>query len=121
MNRRTVLKGGFVLAATAHTAVAVANPAAGDPLLSAIRAYQASINDFNRLANGDNDWNEIAQATYALHLNALNEWTKPATSLEGAREALRITLTDEGGIYGCDKACESMIRAALAYLEGRSE
>ncbi|MCK8779054.1 hypothetical protein M0654_03550 [Rhizobium sp. NTR19] len=117
MNRRTVLKASIVIAATSHTAVATAD--IPDPLLDTIRAYQRGLEDFNRLAGGlDNDeCSALADITYGPHLDRLTEWNAPATTLEGAMEALRISVSDQGGVYGCE-AAERMVLAALGYLEG---
>lgn len=91
-------------------------PAAPDPLLETIRLYQRGLSDFNAQAVGDVDWSKVADATYAPYLQALTDWDKPAASLEGAVEVLRISLTEEDGVYGCD-AADRMVEAAYAFLK----
>lgn len=93
-----------------------ATAAAPDPLLETIRLYQRGLSDFNAQAVGDVDWSKVADATYAPYLQALTDWDKPAASLEGAVEALRISLTEEDGVYGCD-AADRMVKAAYAFLK----
>lgn len=94
-----------------------AAPPAPDPLLETIRAYQRGLADFNVKAVGDADYNLIADATYGPHLSTLTEWDHPAASFEGAVEALRISLTEEDGVYGCD-AADRMVKAAYDFLKG---
>lgn len=113
VTRRTFLGGA---AAAVASAPVVSVGVHHDPLLSAIHDYQASLAEFSRLAHGDNDWDELAEVTYVPYLDALSEWSEPATTLEGAKEALRISLDEKDGVYGRD-AAERMVRAALAYLE----
>lgn len=120
MNRRFILKGGLVLAATSHTAVATADIGRKieDPLLDAIHAYQAGLEDFNRNAPEDDEGSiAYAQVSYIPHLVRLDEWNEPARTREGAIEALRISLTNKGGVYGCE-AADRMVQAAIGYLEG---
>jgi hypothetical protein len=115
MNRRTILKGGVILAATSHTAVATADvSSAADPLLDVIRAYQRGLVEFNR--NASDDWEDLSERTYGPHLLVLDNWDRPATTRESAMEALRIALADKNGVYG-SAAADSMVRAALGYLE----
>lgn len=83
----------------------------------AIRLYQRGLADFNIQAVGDADWNKVADVTYGPHLSALAEWDQPASSFEGAVEALRISLTEEDGVYGCD-AADRMVKAAYDFLKG---
>lgn len=116
MNRRTILKGGLVLAATAHTAAFA--PVIVDPLLELIRAYKESFADFteNHPRDDDEGTDAYADATYAPHLANLYQWDGPAMTREGAIEALRLSVDDVGGVAGCDGA-DRMVRAALCYLE----
>lgn len=93
-----------------------AGAVAPDPLLQTIRLYQRGLLDFNALAVGDIDWSKVADETYGPHLQTLSEWDKPAATFEGAVEALRISLTEEDGVYGCD-AADRMVRAAYAFLK----
>lgn len=115
MNRRDVLRGAVALSVSAPAAIGFV---AYDPLLSKIREYQRGLDEFNRLAGDlDNDeCNALADRTYGPHLDHLSEWKEPATTFEGAMEALRISLTDDGGVYGCE-AAQRMVEAALGYLE----
>lgn len=110
MDRRTVLKGGLVLAATGHT-VALA-PVIADPLIDAIKAYRAGLVAFGDLS--DEEYGKVE--TYEPWQNVLDNWNEPARTREGAIEALRAALGDDDGLYGCEGA-DRMVRAALGYLE----
>ena len=114
MNRRTVLKGGFVLAATAHTAAFA--PALSDPLLDAIRSYQAGIKEFIRRADED-DWDALTDQTYGPAQDRLTNWNQPASTRESAIAGLRLCLDADEGIKE-SKAADSMILAAIQYPEG---
>ena len=110
MDRRTVLKGGLVLAATAHTAALA--PAVADPIIDAIKAYRAGLIAFGEL--GDEEYGKVE--TYEPWQQVLDNWNEPARTREGAIEALRAALGDDDGLYGCEGA-DRMVRAALGYLE----
>lgn len=118
LNRRAALKGGLVLAVTAHTVAGVA--IVSDPLLDAVKAYRAGLIQFNQMAASDNDdklWEKYSSETYGPWQEVLNDWDEPAKTREGAIEALRSAISDEDGVYGTP-AAERMIKAALGYLEG---
>lgn len=89
----------------------------GDALLDAVRAYRNAMEDFNQNAPRD-DAGAAAyvKVSYGPALQLLDHWTKPAGSVEGAIEALKISLDDERGLHGCDTA-DRMIKAALLFLE----
>jgi hypothetical protein len=110
MNRRTVLKGGAVLAVTAHTAALA--PVIADPLIDAINAYRAGLLAFGELT--DDQFGNVE--TYEPWQEVLDNWNEPARTREGAMEALRVALGDDDGLYGC-KGADRMVKAALGYLE----
>ncbi|MDL2401587.1 hypothetical protein [Rhizobium mayense] len=88
-----------------------------DPLLDAINAYWAGIDDFNLNAPEDDDGaNAYAGVSYGPPMRVLEEWNEPARTLEGALTALKIALRDSKGVHGSD-AAEKMILAAIGYLE----
>ncbi len=88
-----------------------------DPLVTAINAYLAGLDDFNANAPlDDNGANAYAGQSYSPRIQVLNEWDQPATSLQGAILALQIANRDSGGVYGCE-AAERMVNAAIGYLE----
>lgn len=90
--------------------------AAHDTLLATIRAYQSGCAEFNRIAGGDgSEWDEVADVTFGPALGRLQKWRQPATSMEGAIAALRLSLDDKG-VAGME-AAQFMIKAALDYLE----
>jgi len=95
-----------------------------DPLVAAIKAYLAGLDDFNANAPLDNNGaNAYAEKSYLPPMRVLNEWDQPATSLQGSILALQIANRDSGGVYGCE-AAERMVNAALGYLQnlnGRPE
>lgn len=90
-----------------------------NPLLQAIRAYKRSLAEFNfRSFDVDDDkWDDLADETYTPHLKTLSSWDQPATTAEEARQALRITLIEDGGVKGCDAAVKAMVSAAYGYLK----
>lgn len=88
-------------------------------LLETIRAYQAGVADFNLNAPEDDDAAEAyADTSYGPGLARLQQWNKPAESLEEAAEALRISLTDKGGVASSEAAVR-MVRAAHSYISKR--
>jgi hypothetical protein len=117
MTRRDVLRGAVAFSISAPATIGIVNY---DPLLQTIRSYQAGLEDFNENAprNGTGDaLNHYAEGSYGPYLKKLTGWDGPATTKEGAIEALRLALTDDGGVYGCE-AADKMIQAALGFLEG---
>ncbi|ANV26891.1 hypothetical protein BA939_23740 [Rhizobium sp. S41] len=118
MDRRTVLKGGLVLAATAHTTANVA--VAGDPLVQAVKNFEQGKKAFCSIKEAD--WpslggeDAVIEMTYGAPMRVLDEWNKPCTSLEGAISALRHAV-DEADVFSCSESLDSMLRAALGYLE----
>lgn len=116
MDRRTVLKGGFVLAATAHTTANVA--VAADPLVHAINDYRAGNAAFCKL--DESEWpalggdDAVIEMTYGAPMRVLDEWDQPAKSLEGAISALKL-IRDEQLML--ETMGDSMLAAALSYLE----
>ncbi len=101
----------------------IAPAIAPDPLMAVIHAYKRGLAEFNFKSFDieDDEWSDLADRTYGPHLATLSNWDKPATTPDSAREALRITLTDQSGIYGCDAAVTCMIKAAYGFLKGASE
>jgi hypothetical protein len=101
------------------TGEALSSSIATDPLLEAIRLYKRGLAEFNfRTFDVDDDaWDDLVSLTYGPHLDVLTDWDEAAVTAEGAMEALRIALKEEGGVYGCD-AADSMVRAAYGYLKG---
>lgn len=118
MDRRTVLKGGLVLAATAHSTANVA--IAADPVIGMIKAY----NDGNEAfcAIKEADWpslggeDAVIEMTYGAPMKQLDNWSQPCTSMAGAIAALRFALQESEDFY-CEPSVTSMITAALGYLE----
>jgi hypothetical protein len=120
MNRRSVIKGGLVLAASSHTAVATADADASttDPLIVAIADYEAGCAAFNALPDGaitrENE-EGLVMATYGGPQDRLTDWNEPARTREGAIAALKFM--EEQHVF-CDQVGEAMRRAVLGYLEG---
>lgn len=118
MMRRTVLKGGFVLAATAHTSVASGDIAA-DPLMDAINAYYEGARLFNDLADGVGpyaDEDAAIAATYGPTDDALRNWDSPASTRKSAIAALMVARAELRDYSNSDIA-KSMIAASIGYLE----
>lgn len=118
MNRRTILKGGIVLAVTGHTAVASGEVA--DPIITAIRDYHNGVAAFNAI--NEEDWDlhagefAVIAKTYGAPLDVLEEWDAPAETIEGAIQALRFA-AEEAEQFASSAAVPRMIAAALGYLE----
>lgn len=111
MNRRTILKGGLVLAATSHTAIATAD-ASSDPLLDAINAYKRGWQTF--LAAPD----EMAEKLHHLWKephDVLRKWSTGAQSREGALAALAVAIEEEE--TGDSPVTGPMMRAAYSFLQ----
>jgi hypothetical protein len=88
-------------------------------LLRTISAYQAGLDDFNKTSpEDDHAAAAYAEVSYGPHLDRLNRWDQPAESIAEATEALRISISDNGGVYGCE-AADRMVKSALAYIESR--
>jgi hypothetical protein len=85
-------------------------------LLETIREYQAGVADFNLNAPEDDDAAEAyADVSYGPGLARLQQWNQQAESLEEAAEALRISLTDKGGVASSEAAVR-MVKAAHGYI-----
>lgn len=115
MKRRTVLKGGLILAVTGHTAAGVVSIA--DPLLDTIRQFRAGEKAYNAIPMEhitDANRDHLVQATYGAAMDRLDAWEAPALSREGAIEALK--LMEEQDVF-IDVIGESMRKAVLGYLE----
>ncbi|TBD15701.1 hypothetical protein ELH24_09240 [Rhizobium ruizarguesonis] len=95
----------------AHAAVA------DDPLLDAVNAYRAGLADYNDNAPMDTDAaaDAYAQISWMPPFKALESWTTPATTREGAMAALRLAVDEDEN--GESPLIGTMMRAALAYLE----
>lgn len=85
-------------------------------LMGTINAYRHALKDFNRNAPDDNEGAEAyADVSYGPYLERLTSWDQPATTHVEAMEALRLSLADADGVYGCP-AAQKMVAAALGYL-----
>lgn len=87
-----------------------------DPLLEAIDAYLAGLDDFNKNAP-ELDWEAYADRSFEPPLKVLSRWTQPAWTRQGALKALQIAMDDAHGVYGSE-AAERMVKAAIGYLAG---
>ncbi|MGV2110161.1 hypothetical protein ACQZ46_02665 [Agrobacterium salinitolerans] len=118
MHRRTALKGGLVLAITAHTTAGIA--IAADPVIETIDSYRKGLVEFCKIK--EEDWpslggeDVVTKMTYGAAQNELDNWSQPCTSMTGAIAALRFALKESEDFY-CEPAVTSMIKAALGYLE----
>ncbi|PWE57166.1 hypothetical protein DEM27_05860 [Metarhizobium album] len=92
---------------------------AADPLLSTILSYRDGCKAY---ADGlteediDND-DTLFERTYGEQMRALTAWQDPATTPEGAIEALRL-IKDERMIT--EPMGVAMVDAAIGYLEGKA-
>jgi hypothetical protein len=85
-----------------------------DPIISAIAAYREGIQQFNKVPDGDEDQNHLWRNPWTI----LESWDQPCKSREGAIEAIKLAIYEEG--IGESQLPMPMMRAALAYLEGAS-
>ncbi len=96
----------------------------GDPILDAIWNYTqgcAAFDSMNEAIPLDNDdaHKVLIEKTYGPSMDVLDNWTAPARTAKGAREALSFALR-ECTISGVEPRIENMIRAAYDFyaLEG---
>lgn len=96
----------------------------GDPILDAIWNYTqgcAAFDSMNEAIPLDNDdaHKVLIEKTYGPSMDVLDNWTAPARTAKGAREALLFALR-ECTISGVEPRIENMIRAAYDFyaLEG---
>ena len=103
--------------ATAALAVPVA-AAETDPLSTAIAAYLDGLAAFNATPYSiiEADEDGVIAATYGPPMDVLMEWDRPAQSLSGAVDALRLAAKEsrEGGW----DIPHRMVEAALAFFDG---
>ncbi|MFK0688026.1 hypothetical protein ACFX5Q_07450 [Mesorhizobium sp. IMUNJ 23033] len=91
-----------------------------DPLLDAIRAYRAGMDDYNVNAPDDSDEADAyAEISYAPSLEVLAEWEQPAKTYRGALEALRL-VAEENVVSQASDINGPLLAAALAYFEAQS-
>ncbi|MDC9808426.1 hypothetical protein [Rhizobium binxianense] len=91
--------------------------AAPDQLLALIAAYRAGMREFASLPDFSTREEEDAaeDRTFAPHSRALKNWTGPATSRQGAIEALKFMIEED--MFN-DMAGKPLARAVIAFLEG---
>ncbi len=88
-----------------------------DPIIAAIAAYHNGRQQFNDTPDSetDEDFNHLWREPWLV----LSKWDRPCTSTEGAAEAIKLALFEED--VGESELTATMMRAALAYLEGASK
>ncbi|PBB21124.1 hypothetical protein [Mesorhizobium sp. WSM4313] len=117
-SRRLILAGIASLPATGGAVAAPRAVPVKDPLIDAIAALRAGLEDFNRNAPEDDDEAEAyAEVSYGPPMAVIEEWERPAASRQGAIEALRLVL-DEMSSFAASPTVPPLVAAALAYLEG---
>jgi hypothetical protein len=93
-------------------------PAAEDPLIATIRAYESGIEDFRQNApNDDPGADAYAKLSYEPPMQALEEWSNIARSPESVHAALK--LAKRATKDGDHPLAASMITAAIGFYEGR--
>lgn len=123
INRRRMLVGAAVAPACGLAAMVPAASLAShapDPMLEAINAYRAAVAAFRAIPidqiTMENE-DALVEATYGPAQDAIlvNEpHTPKVTSLEGVREAIRLTFEEKALI---DCIASNALRSALAYLD----
>ena len=115
-------RGFFGHVAGAYTAIAMGAGATAviihDPMLDLIQRYRVALDYFNNNASGDDeDWDEMADATFGPLYEQLRDSPPTITTEEGAIEALRAVMDEK---IGRDPFDESLVAAALAYFDQRA-
>lgn len=90
-----------------------------DLLLDAVMAFRRGIDEYNALAPRDEEADVIAEATYVPPMDVLIAWDQPATTLAGAREALRLMI-EELRDHERPPELVPMLTAVLGYLDGQT-
>ncbi|NKK41699.1 hypothetical protein [Rhizobium leguminosarum] len=89
---------------------------APDQLLALIAAYRAGMREFASLPFSTREEEDAAEErTVGPHSRALKNWTGPATSRQGAIEALKFMIEED--MFN-DMAGKPLARAVIAFLEG---
>ncbi len=122
-NRNTLDAAGIAATVPAASSGSPANPQGSRPsLLDAIAAYRAGFVIFNAIKQDDWDLHGGEEAviakTWGQPCWVLDTWDQPATSEEEAIAALHLVRDEEEGSMSTEVA-NSMLRAALAYFDGR--
>lgn len=89
-----------------------------DPLLALIEAHRAGMREFAGLPDTVIGKEEDAAYDNLIgpHSAALKNWTGPATTTQGAIEALKFMIEED--MFN-DMAGKPLARAVIAFLEGR--
>lgn len=105
-----------ILAAAEGVSSSTANEI--DPLLMLIEAYRAGMREFARLPDfASREEEDVAcENTFAPHSEALKNWSGPATTTQGAVEALKFMIEED--MFN-DMAGKPLARAVIAFLEAR--
>jgi hypothetical protein len=76
--------------------MAAPTPTADDPLLRLLQRYESELAAFNDArANGEQDWDNIAETTWSRTQDEILERKPPATTAAGALRALDHVLKSE--------------------------
>lgn len=126
LTRHALIAGAGTVIASAALAVPYLNAVRADevcslrvddPLLDAIADYRRGLANFEALTGvSDQERDAFADISYAPPMAILDEWDRPAATLEGAIEALRMAVDENRDSKGSDMVT-SMLYAALAYFD----
>lgn len=114
-----MLKAGIVLPVSNHTPVA-SGEGITDPIITAIRDLREGNAAFNAIK--EEDWplhggeEAVIAKTYGAPMDVLDDWDRPAETMEGVIEALRFVREDTA-MFASSGAVPRLISAALGYLE----
>lgn len=108
---------GAVIAATTSCVPTDAPAAIHDPLLEAVNYFQAESQAVYAIEN-EEECNAAVSARISPLLLRLRDHTPPATTNAGALAALRFV--HEGMELGETICDEALLKAAIAFLEGRA-
>lgn len=115
MDRRTVLKGGIVLALASHTTVA-SGTIPTDPIIVAIEEFHDGMRRFGLIDDVTADGlKEEFDCLVRAPNDVLEGWDKPIRTHEGAVAALRLAV-EENRVYADSAVAARMVEAVLAYL-----
>jgi len=101
----------------ADQSASLAGSTSPDPLVAAIAAFRAAMAEFDRTPHPTDKVADAHSATtWEPLLKALEEWSQPARSLDGAIAALRLAHEEQCNFHGSELAT-SMVRAAVRYFD----
>lgn len=89
-----------------------------DPLVDLIAEYRRQMVDYDINCPDDSEGADAyAEVTFLPPMRRIENWSEPARTAQGAREALRLALQESENFMSSDMT-PPLLRSALAYLDG---